>query len=204
MNAREGTEVVSSVSYGEIEVMRCCRQVRLWPKKELFRREREIVEPRTNKRFLLLQKMALSYELVGSSTSDTSRHISQRYHSLTSIQANNLLGTHDLNTRLRVGASSVHLYLRKRRLWIRHHHSLDKSTRLMINPTLIRSSSSSSSPDSSVYVSASGFGNGSATKLRLETFEQAECYLAVSADGVDFNLMAEEYESPVIYGNQCV
>ncbi|KAG2314191.1 hypothetical protein Bca52824_017313 [Brassica carinata] len=94
------------------------------------------------------------------------------------------------------------LEIKKRRLWIRHHHSLDKSTRLMINPTLIRSSSSS--PDSSVYVSASGFGNGSATKLRLETFEQAECYLAVSADCVDFNLMAEEYESPVIYGNQCV
>ncbi|KAL0664283.1 hypothetical protein Bca4012_101121 [Brassica carinata] len=31
----------------------------------------------------------------------TSRHISQHHHSLTNTQANNLLGTHDLNTRLR-------------------------------------------------------------------------------------------------------
>ncbi|KAF2577947.1 hypothetical protein F2Q68_00000602 [Brassica cretica] len=53
----------------------------------------------------MLRKMALSYEFVGSSTSDTDQHVSQHHHSLTNTQANNLLGTHDLNTRLRVGNS---------------------------------------------------------------------------------------------------
>ncbi|KAG5374511.1 hypothetical protein IGI04_042163 [Brassica rapa subsp. trilocularis] len=37
----------------------------------------------------------------------TPQRVHQRYHSLTSIHANNLLGTHDLNTRLRVGNSSI-------------------------------------------------------------------------------------------------
>ncbi|KAF3537977.1 hypothetical protein F2Q69_00021429 [Brassica cretica] len=54
----------------------------------------------------MLRKMALSYELAGSSTSDTDQHVSQHHHSLTNTQANNLLGTHDLNTRLRVDNSS--------------------------------------------------------------------------------------------------
>lgn len=45
-----------------------------------------------------------TYELVGSSTC---RRISQHDHSLTSIHANNLLDTHNLNTRLRVGNSSM-------------------------------------------------------------------------------------------------
>ncbi|KAL0669034.1 hypothetical protein Bca4012_031738 [Brassica carinata] len=51
-------------------------------------------------------------ELVGSSASGTSPHVSQRHHGLTNTQANNLLGTHDLSTRLRVGNSSVNLYPR--------------------------------------------------------------------------------------------
>ncbi|KAL0715552.1 hypothetical protein Bca4012_064874 [Brassica carinata] len=70
--------------------------------------------------------MALSYEFAGSSTS---RHISQHYHSLTSIQANNSLGTHDLNTRLRVGTGSVHLYFKHEfklnLLFIRHEFAVD-------------------------------------------------------------------------------
>ncbi|CAN6886349.1 unnamed protein product [Brassica oleracea] len=45
-------------------------------------------------------------------TSVTSHNVSQRHHSLTNTQANNLLGTHDLNTRLRVGNSSVNVYFR--------------------------------------------------------------------------------------------
>ncbi|KAL0795660.1 hypothetical protein Bca101_067037 [Brassica carinata] len=73
---------------------------------------------RANKRLpppyvLMLRKMALNYELVGSNTSGTRRHISQRHHSLTSIQTNNLLGTHDLNTRLRVDNSSGNIVGRK-------------------------------------------------------------------------------------------
>ena len=60
----------------------------------------------------MLRRMALSYELAESGTSRASQNVSQRHHSLTNIQANNLLGTHDLNTRLRVGNSSVNLYFR--------------------------------------------------------------------------------------------
>ncbi|KAF3563726.1 hypothetical protein DY000_02016884 [Brassica cretica] len=48
-----------------------------------------------------------SYELVGSNTNSTSRHISQHHHRLANTQANNLLGTHDLNTRLRVNNNSA-------------------------------------------------------------------------------------------------
>ncbi|WZZ34865.1 hypothetical protein YC2023_018266 [Brassica napus] len=73
--------------------------------------------------------MALSYELVGSSTSQQLERIHQRYHSLTSIHANNLLGTHDLNTRLRVGNSSVNMYFRHEfklnLLFIRHEFVVD-------------------------------------------------------------------------------
>ncbi|CAH8303526.1 unnamed protein product [Eruca vesicaria subsp. sativa] len=60
------------------------------------------------------------------------------------------------------------------------HHRLDDSTRPILDP--IRSSSPS--PASSV----SSSGNAAATTMpRLETFEPA-------ADGVDFNLMEEEYQ----------
>ncbi|KAF3497536.1 hypothetical protein DY000_02055781 [Brassica cretica] len=63
-----------------------------------------IVEPKTSgchHHVLMLRKAALSYELVGSGTSGTSQNVSQHHYSLTSIQANNFLGTHDLGTRLR-------------------------------------------------------------------------------------------------------
>ncbi|CAN7027187.1 unnamed protein product [Brassica oleracea var. botrytis] len=53
----------------------------------------------------------------------------ERHRSLTNIQANNLLGTHDLNTRLRVGNSSVNLYFRHEfklnLLFIRHEFAVD-------------------------------------------------------------------------------
>ncbi|KAF2620710.1 hypothetical protein F2Q68_00040171 [Brassica cretica] len=51
--------------------------------------------------------LVLSFELVESSTSSISRHISQHHHSLTSIHTNYLFGTRDLNTRLRVDNSSL-------------------------------------------------------------------------------------------------
>ncbi|WZZ73956.1 hypothetical protein YC2023_085326 [Brassica napus] len=53
------------------------------------------------------------YELVGSNTNSTSRHISQHHHSLTNTQANNLLSTHDFNTRLRINNSSMVIHARK-------------------------------------------------------------------------------------------
>ncbi|KAL0655023.1 hypothetical protein Bca4012_075607 [Brassica carinata] len=77
----------------------------------------------------MLRKMALSYELIGSSTSWRNKPEVSRHHSLTNIQANNLLGTHDLNTRLRVGNSSVNLYFRHEvklnLLVIRHEFAFD-------------------------------------------------------------------------------
>ena len=39
-----------------------------------------------------------------------SQCVHQRYHSLTNVHANNLLGAHHLGTRLRAGNSSVNLY----------------------------------------------------------------------------------------------
>ncbi|CDY17786.1 BnaC08g21940D [Brassica napus] len=63
-----------------------------------------IVEPKTSgchHHVLMLRKAALSYELIGSGTSGISQNVSQHHYSLTSIQANNFLGTHDLGTRLR-------------------------------------------------------------------------------------------------------
>ncbi|KAF3552707.1 hypothetical protein F2Q69_00011930 [Brassica cretica] len=55
--------------------------------------------------------------------------LSQDHHSLTNTQANNLLGTHDLNTRLRVGNSLVNVYFRnefKLNLpFIRHEFAVD-------------------------------------------------------------------------------
>ncbi|KAF2580308.1 hypothetical protein F2Q68_00001143 [Brassica cretica] len=75
---------------------------------------------------LVLRKKALSYELVGNSTC---RRISQHDHILTNTQANNLLGTHDLNTRLRVSNSSVNMYFRHKfklnLLFIRHEFAID-------------------------------------------------------------------------------
>ncbi|KAF3509883.1 hypothetical protein F2Q69_00007349 [Brassica cretica] len=74
-----------------------------------------IVEPkRINKRSPPSCRHASkdSYELVESNTNSTSRHISQHHHSLTNTQDNNLLGTHDLNTRLWVNNSSVNVYFR--------------------------------------------------------------------------------------------
>ena len=77
----------------------------------------------------MLRKMALSYELVGSSTSDTDQHVSQHHHSLTNTQANSLLGTHDLNTRFRIDNSSVNVYFRHKfklnLLFIRHEFVVD-------------------------------------------------------------------------------
>ena len=68
-------------------------------------------------------------ELTTSGTSGTSQNVSQCHHSLTNTQANNLLGTHDLNTRLRVGNSSVNLYFRHEfklnLLVIRHKFAVD-------------------------------------------------------------------------------
>ncbi|KAF3523197.1 hypothetical protein F2Q69_00049391 [Brassica cretica] len=68
-------------------------------------------------------------QLVGSNTNSTSRHISQHHHSLMNTQANNLLGTHDLNTRLRVSNSSVNVYFRHKfklnLLFIRHEFAVD-------------------------------------------------------------------------------
>ena len=57
----------------------------------------------------MLRRTALSYELAGTGTRGASQNVSQRHHSLTNIQA---IGTHDLNTRLWVGNSSVNLYFR--------------------------------------------------------------------------------------------
>ncbi|CAN8256586.1 unnamed protein product [Cochlearia groenlandica] len=67
------------------------------------------------------------------------------------------------------------------------HHRLDDSTRPMIDPSPIPSPASSSS------ISSSGFGNATSTMPRLETFEPVGRDLA-SVDGVDFNLMEEEYQ----------
>ncbi|KAF2588822.1 hypothetical protein F2Q70_00037901 [Brassica cretica] len=50
-------------------------------------------------------------------TSGTSQNVSQRHHSLTSIHANNLLDTHDLNTRLRGGNSSASDMYEVEHLW---------------------------------------------------------------------------------------
>lgn len=71
------------------------------------------------------------------------------------------------------------------------HHRLDETTRPMIDPSPIPSSSPS--PASTSSVSSSGFGNASATMPRLETFEPVGRDLA-AVDGVDFNLMEEEYQ----------
>ncbi|CAN6812519.1 unnamed protein product [Brassica oleracea var. botrytis] len=46
----------------------------------------------------------------------------ERHRSLTNIQTNNLLGTHNLNTRLRFGNSLVNLYFRHE---IRHKFAVD-------------------------------------------------------------------------------
>jgi len=78
---------------------------------------------------IMLRKTVLSFELVESSTSNISRHISQHHHSLTSIHTNYLFGTHDLNTRLRVGNSSVNMHFRHEfklnLLFIRHEFAVD-------------------------------------------------------------------------------
>ncbi|CAF2119311.1 unnamed protein product [Brassica napus] len=74
-----------------------------------------------------------------------------------------------------------------------HHHRLDDSTRPMIDPTSIRSSSPSPASTSSVS-SSSGFGNAAATLPRLETFEPAGRDMAAAVDGIDFGLMEEEYQ----------
>ena len=94
--------------------------------------EPAIVEPKTSgchHHVLMLQRTSLSYELDGSGTSGTRQNVSQRHHSLTSIQANNLLGIHDLNTRLQVGNSLVNLYFRHEfklnLLDIRHEFAVD-------------------------------------------------------------------------------
>ncbi|KFK25446.1 hypothetical protein AALP_AA8G116200 [Arabis alpina] len=73
------------------------------------------------------------------------------------------------------------------------HHRLDESssTRPMIDPSPIPSSSPS--PASTSSVSSSGFGNASTTMPRLETFEPVGRDLP-TVDGVDFNLMEEEYQ----------
>ncbi|ESQ41155.1 hypothetical protein EUTSA_v10012636mg [Eutrema salsugineum] len=71
------------------------------------------------------------------------------------------------------------------------HHRLDESTRPMIDPSPIPSSSPS--PASTSSVSSSGFGNPSSTMPRMETFEPVGRDLA-AVDGVDFNLMEEEYQ----------
>ena len=67
-------------------------------------------------------------ELTTSGISGTSQNVSQRHHSLTNTQANNLLGTHDLNTRLRVG-NSVNVYFRNEfklnSPFIRHEFAVD-------------------------------------------------------------------------------
>ncbi|CAG7907698.1 unnamed protein product [Brassica rapa] len=77
----------------------------------------------------MLRRTALSYELPGSGTSGASQDVSQHHHSLTNIHANNLLGTHDLNTRLRAGNSSVNMYFRHEfklnLLFIRHEFVVD-------------------------------------------------------------------------------
>ncbi|KAF3604454.1 hypothetical protein F2Q69_00036035 [Brassica cretica] len=93
---------------------------------------RPIVEPKTSgchHHVLMLRRRGRTSELVGSGTSGASQNISQRHHSVTNIQANNLLGTHDLNTRLRVGNSSVNLYFRHEfkfnLLVIRHEFAVD-------------------------------------------------------------------------------
>ncbi|EOA19935.1 hypothetical protein CARUB_v10000185mg [Capsella rubella] len=73
------------------------------------------------------------------------------------------------------------------------HHRLDDSTRPMIDPSPIPSTSPSPASTSSVS-SSSGFGaNASATMPRLETLEPVGRDLA-PVDGVDFNLMEEEYQ----------
>ena len=74
-----------------------------------------------------------------------------------------------------------------------HHHRLDESTRPMIDPTSIRSSSPSPASTPSVS-SSSGFGNAAATLPRLEPFEPAGRDLAAAVDGIDFSLMEEEYQ----------
>ena len=94
--------------------------------------EPAIVEPKTSgchHHVLMLRRRGRTSELAGSGTSGASQNISQRHHSVTNIQANNLLGTHDLNTRLRVGNSSVNLYFRHEvklnLLVIRHEFAFD-------------------------------------------------------------------------------
>ncbi|KAG5397380.1 hypothetical protein IGI04_019194 [Brassica rapa subsp. trilocularis] len=76
----------------------------------------------------MLRRTALSYKLAGSGTSGASQNVSQLHHSLTNIQANNLLGTHDLNTRLRVGNSSARVFGRLAYCY----------TRVFINSSLTR------------------------------------------------------------------
>ncbi|CAB87658.1 MAP3K delta-1 protein kinase [Arabidopsis thaliana] len=71
------------------------------------------------------------------------------------------------------------------------HHRLDDSTRPMIDPSPILSTSPS--PASTSSVSSSGFGNASTTMPRLDTFEPVGRDLT-AVDGVDFNLMEEEYQ----------
>ncbi|KAL0874553.1 hypothetical protein Bca101_024258 [Brassica carinata] len=73
------------------------------------------------------------------------------------------------------------------------HHRLDDATRpaTIIDPSPIPSSSPS--PASTSSVSSSGFGNASSAMPRLEPFEPAGRDLA-AGDGVDFNLMEEEYQ----------
>ncbi|KAL0709381.1 hypothetical protein Bca4012_016359 [Brassica carinata] len=77
------------------------------------------------------------------------------------------------------------------------HHRLDESsTRPMIDPTSLRSSSPSPASTPSVS-SSSGFGNNaSATMPRTEAFEPPGSDLAAAGavDGVDFGLMEEEYQ----------
>ncbi|XP_010453242.1 PREDICTED: serine/threonine-protein kinase EDR1-like isoform X1 [Camelina sativa] len=73
------------------------------------------------------------------------------------------------------------------------HHRFDDSTRPMIDPSPIPSTSPSPVSTSSVS-SSTGFGNAASTAMpRLETLEPVGRDLA-AVDGVDFNLMEEEYQ----------
>lgn len=96
--------------------------------------EPEIVEPkRTNKRLppscLYALQDGSQLRARWKQYKRHSQRVSQRHHSLTNTQANNLFGTHDLNTRLRVGNSSVNVYFRHKftlnLLFIRHEFAVD-------------------------------------------------------------------------------
>ena len=98
----------------------------LWASDRWAKENQQAVATVMSSRF---ERWAFGYELVGSRTNGTSQHVFQRHHSLTNTQANSLLGAHDLNTRLRVGNSSVNVYFRHQfklnLLFIRHEFAVD-------------------------------------------------------------------------------